>query len=310
MTLPPAKTFYADSPLYQRIDLNEDNLVHYFSLVYFPGTIDCYCVGCGADSIFTAELSPLEREVPSQAEAEWKRLVRTATLPQPISPAGLHRGNRVRPGPPSKFSAYKLPLGILLRAFGCGRNADHKFHAVFHVGQRRLTKIGQIPSSADLTLPAQSKFRKILGDFYPELHRAVGLNAHGVGIGAFVYLRRIFESLVQDACAKAASSEKWSVEQETEYQNARMAQRIQMLRHVLPGFLVENAGLYGILSKGVHELSEQECLAYFDVVRQGIELVLENRIAEQEKQAKTAEAAKAIEQLRQELEKPKKNEKP
>jgi hypothetical protein len=36
--------------------------------------------------------------------------------------------------------------------------------------------------------------------------------------------------------------------------------------------------MYKILSKGVHELTEQECLAYFPVLKIAIELILEQKI--------------------------------
>jgi hypothetical protein len=42
-------------------------------------------------------------------------------------------------------------------------------------------------------------------DAYREFGKAVGLGAHGVGIGAVVYLRRIIESLIEEAHQTAKS---------------------------------------------------------------------------------------------------------
>ena len=91
-------------------------------------------------------------------------------------------------------------------------------------------------------------------------------------MGSFVYLRRIFEGLVEEAHRAAHSSLGWD---EVLYQQSRMSERIRLLEPYLPKFLVENRALYGILSKGIHELSEDECLAAFPAVNLGIEIVLD-----------------------------------
>lgn len=47
---------------------------------------------------------------------------------------------------------------------------------------------------------------------------------------------------------------------------------------------------HGVLSKGIHELSEEECLEYFSVVREIIELILDERefLRQQEEKKKRA----------------------
>ena len=63
-----------------------------------------------------------------------------------------------------------------------------------------LSKIGQWPSVADFQIPQAEKYRKILGEEqYKELTRGISLAAHGVGIGSYVYLRRVFENLIEEA---------------------------------------------------------------------------------------------------------------
>ena len=38
--------------------------------------------------------------------------------------------------------------------------------------------------------------------------------------------------------------------------------------------MVKNRRLYNTLGKGVHELTEEECLAFLDTLRLGIEVIL------------------------------------
>lgn len=176
--------------------------------------------------------------------------------------------------------------------FHCSRNKSHHALFVFRAHKGILQKIGQVPSLADLVLPDLRKYRAVLGDErFKELNRAIGLTTHGVGVGAFVYLRRIFESLIEAAHVEASSATEWD---EDAYSLARMDEKIRLLKHHLPKFLVENRSLYGILSVGVHTLSEADCLAAFPAVHLAIELILDDLLEAQERQTKLKSAAKSL----------------
>ena len=45
-----------------------------------------------------------------------------------------------------------------------------------------------------------------------------------------------------------------------------MDEKIKTLTGYLPPFIVEQNSIYGILSKGIHELSEEDCLKYYTVI--------------------------------------------
>jgi hypothetical protein len=126
---------------------------------------------------------------------------------------------------------------------------------------------------------------------FKELNKAIGLAAHGVGVGSFVYLRRIFENLVDAAYQIAKNDDGWNDEA---YHQGRMAERIQLLAGHLPDFLVENHVMYKILSQGLHELTENDCLEAFPVLKMGIELVLDEKLAAAARQRKLEQAKKAI----------------
>lgn len=168
----------------------------------------------------------------------------------------------------------------------CTRNLAHEIHVWFLWNDAEIVKVGQWPSLADMHAAEIGKYRQTLGgQRYAELARGIGLAAHGVGIGAFVYLRRVFESLIADA-----RHESGTTIDETTYSNARMDEKILFLRDYLPEFLVENRAIYGILSKGVHSLTEDECRNYFNTVRAGIEVILDQHIERAEQKKKTDSA--------------------
>ena len=63
---------------------------------------------------------------------------------------------------------------------------------------------------------------------------------------------------------------------------------------ILPEFLVKNSNIYGIVSKGVHELEEQECLEHFNVVEKSIEAILNQELESLEKEATNKELSSAL----------------
>ena len=145
-----------------------------------------------------------------------------------------------------------------------------------------IKKVGQNPSVADFHLAKVQKYTKYLSkDKRREFTKAVGLHANGIGVGSFVYLRRIFEALIFEAGEKLITQGAITKE---DFYTKRMDEKIEVAKSELPDFLVKNKSIYGILSKGVHELLEEECLKYFEVIKNGIELILDDKIEKEEKE--------------------------
>ena len=184
----------------------------------------------------------------------------------------------------------------------CARDNQHVVRFVLlHDGQK-LQKIGQYPSLADLSIPETAQFFKVLGqERLGELNRAIGLAAHGIGVGSYIYLRRVFESLVEEAHREAAREEEGDDEfndwDEDAYKGARMGERIEMLADYLPKFLVENPLLYGILSKHIHELSEDECKQNFDLMKEAILIIARDKLKAREDQEHRQRTANLLQQI-------------
>jgi hypothetical protein len=73
-----------------------------------------------------------------------------------------------------------------------------------------------------------------------------------------------------------------------------METKIKLLKDRLPDFLVRNARIYPILGKGIHELEDHECLALFDPIEVGIELILDEEIERARRAEKVKEAQTAL----------------
>lgn len=254
---PSAEEFLINVPLYEVIEYAEDDLEQGRLVRYFNETFDSYCPECNSHSIF-------ERHWPNQPYI-------------------------------SHDPASWVDSGFFTVAIKCTRNRDHKLYFMFHASDRKLQKVGQLPSIADLNLFDVRKYSKVLDKkYFQEFTKAIGLSSHGIGVGSFVYLRRIFEFLIEESHALAMQSKSWN---EEAYGQSRMAERIELLKGELPDFLVENKSMYSILSKGIHELSEQECLAAFPALKIGIEIVLEEKLENMKRAKKLEEARRAISSL-------------
>jgi hypothetical protein len=276
--IPKAHEFLLKVPMYQEIPFAGEQAWDVLNVLYFDGTYDSYCPKCSRDSTFQCI-------VPERPPEYTRNLASERALRQ--------RGVAVDV-PAVKEEIYKV-IGQ------CSRIKSHLQSFLFLVEHRivsnevasSIQKIGQHPSYGDLNLPELKKYSTVLTPAQlGELKRAVSLASHDVGVGAYVYLRRVFETLVEEAHQLALIAETgWD---ESAYLRSRMSERIELLKHHLPTFLVEHPEMYSLLSKGVHELSEQECLKHFDTLRIGIELILDEKLERQEKQKKINAAKAAL----------------
>jgi|SRR5947209_7092732 len=258
--LPETEDFLMKVPLYKSFGVDNSCFGKIYRLENFQGNIDWFCIECNRSSIFEGDNND--------------------------------RGLSTRQGYPELERVFHITLV-------CQRNRSHVLLFIFKVSKGLISKIGQYPSIADLYSGELNKYRRILGDEkYREFSRAVGLVSHGVGIGAFVYLRRIFEGLIEEAHEKPKSVPEWD---EDQYLRSRMDEKILLLQDYLPTFLVENRGLYSIMSVGIHSLTESQCLEYFDTVKIGIELILDEKIEQERKQTKLDAAKRAIAEIKGKL---------
>ncbi len=187
-------------------------------------------------------------------------------------------------------------------ALTCKRKENDVLRFLIHVADGIVTKVGQSPSLADVQFAELGKKydRQLERQDLQEFKKAIGLAAHGVGAGSIVYLRRIFENLI----FKAFSENKSEVGlDEKEFRLKRMDEKIELLRSYLPPQLIEMKSIYSILSLGVHELSEQQCLKYFPALKLSIELILEAQIKKDEEDKRNKEVKQAIMNISQDLSK-------
>lgn len=254
--------FAFQTPLYTKLDLPDDLELKALLCGYNFVVLDGFCPECGKTSTFTLN----NRTRASMANKQ---------------------GNTAREV--SELEGYRS-CNIF-----CAREYDHKIRFWYYLSETSVVKVGQDPSLADIANDEAATYRDVLDkETAAELHKAIGLAAHGVGIGSFVYLRRVFERLVYGRFAEFKDAEGWKDE---DFFNLKMDDKVKFLQGHIPDFLYENRRVYSVLSKGIHELSEDVCLRVFEPLKLSIKIILEEDQKKKEELAlkqRTAEAIKAI----------------
>ena len=281
--LPSPQSLLLETSLYQQFEVRDrDALWELIDFLYFDGTYDCYCTNCKRDATFKVVPPgrPDEHRRNKRTEANLEKL--GGTPPKVYPPPGLH----VIRSQCTRVSGHTQVFIYLVQQWP-KKLEDGSFEI-----SSIIQKVGQHPSFADVHVASLKRYAGVLSPGQlGELSRAMGLASHDVGIGAYVYLRRVFEALVEEAHQLARADAGWD---EALYGRSRMVEKIELLKHHLPPFLVDNPRIYGLLSKGIHELTEEECLTHFETLRVSTELILDEKLQAKERSAKVAAAKAAL----------------
>ena len=194
---------------------------------------------------------------------------------------------------------YENIYGVTLKDKRTDSN-DLFFFIYLSEDMTQAVKIGQLPSLATVQFAdITDKYKDVLSkqDLFM-LKRAIGLAAHGTGIGSYVYLRRILEDLTWETYNTNKDSLNLP---EDEFKLKRIKEKIQTLKQYLPPTMAKLTPLYGILSKGIHELTEEECLAYFDTMKLAIELILRQKLQQKQEQDEETETIRRLQLATQQL---------
>lgn len=275
----PVEDWLLNLPLYSPVEIGPDIDEAIQAILMFEETMDSSCPECQQNATFLAVVSSASERIAQEEQ-------RTVLL------------RRLGGDSSTPRKAWSLPA--FSKSMVCTR-AKHFVHFHFVSHNDSIVKIGQYPSLADIATGDTSQFEKALGkNRLHELNKAIGLAAHGVGIGSYVYLRRVFESLVEEAHEKARQDSGWN---EDAYQKGKMKEKVSMLKNFLPEFIIQHSELYSILSLGVHELTEKECLKNFEVLKSGILVIAEEKLHEIQRTKRYKEASQAIASVSNEIKK-------
>jgi hypothetical protein len=244
--------------LYQKIELTGDKADSQIkNLRLYKGKFDAYCPECRKHTTWATVVSS---DLGTRASRE--------QMPTPLS-SSLRASSEV---------TYNW-MGDFVIRIECARSPSHR--ATFYFDTPGLSsfaiKIGQSPSITDFKLGDLSEFKQGMSiEQRREFVRATNAAAHGFNVAACIYYRRVFESVLLEASKEHMS--KHGMDEWPEFKVARTDERIRLVKECLPQFMSEHPQLYGVLSLGVHELSEEQCAAELPMFRKAIELIMRDRV--------------------------------
>lgn len=285
--------FLQTAGLYTSKEIREDNITDLIELLKGNVKISVYCKGCKKERVFS--MKPIKYYFETGPEGDEE--IHCASLGEEIELLQnmiFSTKTRQKKSPAEEWKWINRQIADATRLmkleYICSMDEKHHLDYIVLTTDNSMMKIGQYPSTADMTFPELDAYKNVISkEDRKELGTAIGLFANGVGAGSYVYLRRILERLIYQAKTNAGD-----IVDDENFEQARTAERIKMLEGYLPEILIKNTTIYGILSKGIHELSEEDCRKYFPVVKECIYQILGMWESLRKRQADEAALNKAL----------------
>ena len=248
--------------------------------------IDCYCDNCKESKVFLIRQADMTNIMSDFG----------AILKDSYSKAAK-KGKDYNQTFKSYFNKY---LGNFELTLTCGKcNSRLFFFYVVHDGV--LEKINTFPSLMQGLKEKYRRYTKLNNDrfnYYLELITGAYLyyNSNS-GIGSYCYLRRCIENYVNDYIL-----DNYSEEEAKQFIKLSFPEKIKKIKAFIENEVLEFLKpLYNILSKGIHELDEETCKKSFELLKETIEYILDDKLAKIEKEKKRLMLKKQLEEKSNEL---------
>lgn len=169
-----------------------------------------------------------------------------------------------------ELALYENSNSLISYNFSCEYGHNMKI-SLITLGEGNIKKYGQYPSSMYYSTEINDGIFKILTEEEKEYYKlSIKSKNENLNIASLMYLRRVFESLINKAKKKST----------TDFSGKKVKEIIKILvkEGLLNPMLSDNGYnvLYSILSDGIHNLSEDECKSQYPLLKSAIEIILED----------------------------------
>lgn len=180
--------------------------------------------------------------------------------------------------------------------FICSNNNNHMYKMTLmltkHDNSLSVKKIGQYPDSTILGTFESEKYKNILrrmNDSYISYQNAEKSFKYGLYSGAYTYLRRVFENMIDFYLDKNNIPIQ---------AKANSEDRINAVKPFFDNRIRDFLNpLYSALSKGIHKIKDQECKVYYNELKTIIDIQLQFIKSNDELEQKLDESSKALIEL-------------
>lgn len=189
----------------------------------------------------------------------------------------------------SEEELYNPLISVYEYKFECTKDNEHRYSMYLSIKRENeyfsITKIGQYPSMVDIWGFGFEQYKKQLSkiDGYSDFRKAELCYRDGFTAGAFTYLRRLFEKMLSSYCV--------GIELKDNHIETRIsAAKSSFDERVYP--MLQN--LYKVLSRGIHELNDEEASDYYQYLRAVIAMQLEYTKEKNDKDEQSKQLSKTI----------------
>lgn len=258
------ETFLMEKPPYKEVKMTNDEISKICHVSQF--VIENFCMNCGKSRTFKSTYNPLNALANEYHERSklpiWQ-----------------------------KFEDFIITYkGSFILDFFCQHDCNEHHYFAIMINGLYITKIGQYPTFAKEEVNKKLiKYKSLIPKYYPELTKAISAYSQNMGVPSFVYLRRVLEHLVDTK----ANLYKITTDQKFVDKLHEVEKHEKIIPDEFDG--IKNQ-LYSVLSKGVHEYEENECIEMFPAVKFIIECILDAELVKKEHEQKAKEATAIIQQ--------------
>lgn len=177
-----------------------------------------------------------------------------------------------------RFLNYECP--------SCGKKLVYGF---YHNGKASVTKITQYPSLFDVSRDELKKYQKndlIDKVSFSQLYKAETCASSGYYVAAYTYMRRVYETMLLSVFKQYEQEIGIT---EDNFRKLRSDEKLKSIKNYLAIDDEIYIPLYGLLSAGIHAMTEEQCCEDYTVLKPILLEILAEQKAKKEKAAKRKE---------------------
>lgn len=181
---------------------------------------------------------------------------------------------------------------LYIQEYECCVNRSHKNYDIYKICNDKIVKIGQYPSEIDNgNNEYLDKVKKICNskearEIVKYIRTALIMESYGYGIASLLYIRRAFEQLIVISEGKDRNDNTGII----------MKDRIKNNKY-LPDIIKGNAKVYNVISEGIHNQTEEECMELFKVIKAGVIILISKTYAHVEEEKTLEELGLTLSKL-------------
>lgn len=265
-----------------KYEYNEDEFLRF---LYYIGVCQkkliTYCHKCKKEFPFDIEkeLFEFDFEYEKRERIIYMKITKNNSNPMATGRIELTDGKIYGGQPPyNKEELVNDKIWYVEYFFNCTNNMSHKYMMMISIelkdGKFIVRKIGQNPSVLTVKGFDFDKYKTFLNKInaYEDYKKADLCNSDHFYVGAYAYLRRIFEKMISFYLGDTKLLDN-HMDTKIDAVKGKFDPRVQKL--------LKN--LYGILSISIHELDEEQSKEYYSYLKAVIDMQLEYIKSEDEK---------------------------